>query len=80
MTRCEGQNGQRDLGTVAGPRGRQPFTSEEAQSQCQGSLKSLPFACLFVLTTLAFSLEEAGVEGGSKSQLRPQTMEMQELC
>ena len=67
-------------GTLAAPRGRQGFASEEIQSQCQRGLKSLLFACLFVLTSLAFSLEEAGVGGGSQSQLRPQTIETQELC
>lgn len=45
-----------------------------------GKPKVIAVCLLVCFNSLAFSLEEAGVEGGSKSQLRPQTMEMKELC
>ena len=80
MARCEKQNGQSNQAALAAPRGRQAFASEETQSQCQRGLKSLLFACLLILTSLAVSLEEAGVGGGSQSQLRSQTIVTQELC
>ena len=69
LARYGGQNGQRDLGNIHIWGG---------QNHCQGGLKSLPFACLFVLTSLAVSLEEAGV-GGRKNQLRALVMDLQEL-
>lgn len=64
----------RETGTLVGLRSRQPFKSEETQSHCH----LLVFFVLFYFNIIGSHPGEG--RAGNKSQLRPQAMNMQELC